>query len=89
MIFGDEDRRVDPDHSHRMLLMLETFGKQHESLEVKGMGHGYTRAEGVIVARAMRRFLSQYLFPDAPIPPDPEVEGARDAAFLPEIRLER
>jgi dipeptidyl aminopeptidase/acylaminoacyl peptidase len=60
-VFGTEDRRVDPDHSHRMMLMLELYGKAFDSLEVKGMAHGTTRREGIIVARAIRRYISQYL----------------------------
>jgi dipeptidyl aminopeptidase/acylaminoacyl peptidase len=62
-VFGSEDRRVDPDHSHRMMLMLDLYGKEFESLEVEGMAHGPSRREGIIIARAMRRFVSKYLEP--------------------------
>lgn len=36
VVYGTDDRRVDPDHSHRMVLMLELYGKKHETLEIEG-----------------------------------------------------
>jgi len=71
LIYGTEDRRVDPDHSHRMLLMLETYGKEHESMEIEGMGHGLTRDQWVEVVRRMRRFLTSYLLPGETFREDP------------------
>ncbi len=71
VIFGSDDRRVDPDHSHRMVMMFELYGKQHETLEIEGMEHGYERDEGIIVYRAVRRFLTAYLMPESPYRPDP------------------
>ena len=47
MIYGTEDRRVDPDHSHRMLLMLETYGKEHDSLAIEKMRHSPRRLEWI------------------------------------------
>lgn len=63
VIYGTEDRRVDPDHSHRLLLMLETLGKEYESLEVKGAAHSPTKREWEFISVALRRFLTRYLFP--------------------------
>lgn len=71
IIYGTFDRRVDPDHSHRMLLMLELYGREHQALEIEGAGHSLDRDEGVIHARAIRRFLSGYLMPGEPYRPDP------------------
>ena len=72
IIYGTADRRVDPDHAHRMLLMLELFGREHESLEIEGAEHWLTRDEAVINARTIRRFLSTYLMPGAPFERDPK-----------------
>jgi len=63
IVYGTADRRVDQDHSHRMLLMLETYGKEHESMEIEGMQHGYTRDEWIDIARAVRRYLTTHLLP--------------------------
>jgi len=71
VIYGTEDQRVDPDHSHRLLLMLETFGKEHESLEVKGAAHSPTEEEWELISVALRRFLTRYLFPSAEFVTDP------------------
>jgi dipeptidyl aminopeptidase/acylaminoacyl peptidase len=80
VIYGTEDRRVDPDHSHRLLLMLETLGKEHESLEVKGAGHSPTKREWELISIALRRFLTRYLFPsmDFVADPIPEADGSRE-----------
>ena len=72
VIHGTEDRRVDPDHSHRLLLMLETLGKEHESFELEGAGHGFDAWEWVVVSRSLRRYLAKHLFPSRPFVPDPE-----------------
>lgn len=71
VIYGTEDRRVDPDHSHRLLLMLETLGKQHETLEVQGAAHSFSEAQWIVVAPAVRRFLTEHLLPDRPFVADP------------------
>lgn len=89
VIFGTEDRRVDPDHSHRVLLMLETLGKPVEVLEVEEMAHGYSRTELVIVARSMRRFLTRYLQPDSPYIADPETATESEAEFQPRYIIDR
>lgn len=73
IVFGSADRRVDPDHSHRMLLMLELYGMDHEFLELKGAGHSPRRAEAIIYLRAVRRFLSEHLRSDLEFRPDPGI----------------
>ena len=80
VVYGTDDRRVDPDHSHRLLLMLETLGKEHQSLEVQGGRHGFTTREWIIVAPALRRFLTRHLFPSHRFEPDPEAR--MDSKFL-------
>jgi len=87
-IFGTEDRRVDPDHSHRMMLMLDLYDKEFESLEVKGMAHGPSRREGIIIARAMRRYVSKYLEPAQPYEPDPTTEAEESIDFIEAPRVE-
>jgi dipeptidyl aminopeptidase/acylaminoacyl peptidase len=76
VIYGTEDHRVDPDHSHRLLLMLETLGKEHESLEVKGAAHSPTKKEWELISIALRRFLTRYLFPSREFVDDPIPEAA-------------
>jgi dienelactone hydrolase len=71
VIYGTKDQRVDPDHSHRLILMLETFGKEHDALELEGAGHSPTRREWVICARALRRFLTKHLLPGQSFVEDP------------------
>lgn len=71
MIYGTADRRVDPDHAHRMLLMLELHDKPHESLEIEGAEHSPNRDEWIIYARAVRRFMSAHLDPGKAFEPDP------------------
>lgn len=72
--YATKDRRVDPDNSHRMLLMLELHGKPHEYLELKGGTHHSTPDELIVFVRAARRFLSEHLMPEGAHEPDP---GAR------------
>lgn len=78
VIYGTEDRRVDPDHSHRLLLMLETLGKEYESLEVKGAAHSPTKREWVLISIALRRFLTRHLFPSTEFVGDP-IPGPSDS----------
>jgi dipeptidyl aminopeptidase/acylaminoacyl peptidase len=81
VIYGTEDRRVDPDHSHRLLLMLETHGKEHESLEVRGAAHSPTKKEWELVSIALRRFLTRYLFPSTEFVGDPIPEASDSPSF--------
>jgi dipeptidyl aminopeptidase/acylaminoacyl peptidase len=71
VVYGTADRRVDPDHAHRMLLMLELYGKPHESLEIDEGEHGFDRYGSIAVWRTVRRFLSRHLEPELPFEPDP------------------
>jgi acetyl esterase/lipase len=71
IVFGTDDRRVDPDHAHRMALMLGLHGKSHETLEIEDMDHGGDRDDLVVILRAMRRFLTTHLMPDGAFVPDP------------------
>jgi dienelactone hydrolase len=84
VVYGTEDRRVDPDHSHRLLLMLETLGKEHESLELEGAEHSFSTREWIIFSRAVRRYLTRYLFPGEEFVPDPGVD-AHDIYELPTL----
>lgn len=63
VVYGTEDRRVDPDHAHRLILMLELYGKEHQEITVQGAEHSFDRAEFIVVARALRRFLTTHLMP--------------------------
>jgi len=87
VIYGTEDHRVDSDHSHRLLLMLETLGKEHESLEVKGAAHSPTKREWELISIALRRFLTRYLFPSVEFVSDPipAVGGTPDFSDLPTV----
>jgi dipeptidyl aminopeptidase/acylaminoacyl peptidase len=76
VIYGTEDRRVDPDHSHRLLLMLETLGKEHQSLEVKGAAHSPTKKEWELISIALRRFLTRYLLPSIDFVGDPNPKAS-------------
>ncbi len=73
--YGTEDRRVDPDHAHRLLLMLETHGKAHRSLEIRGAAHSPSQREWVIWLRALRRFLTENLYAPGEFVPDPQLES--------------
>jgi len=77
VIQGTADRRVDPDHAHRLVLMLELLGKDVELLEIEEGEHGFDRDEWVIVARAIRRFLTRHLTPESRFEPDPRFVLAR------------
>jgi len=84
VVYGTEDHRVDPDHSHRLLLMLELFGKEYESLEVRGAEHSPTNREWELIAVALRRFLTRYLFPGEEFVKDPiSTEGGASDAISP------
>jgi dienelactone hydrolase len=89
MIYGTRDRRVDPDHAHRMMLMLELFGKDFDSLEIDGMRHSPGRLEWIIVMRAIRRNLTRHLMPGIEFAADPEIEVDRTVDFDPRLRFER
>ncbi len=64
IIYGSEDQRVDPDHSHRLMLMMDVFQKSYESSEVVGAAHSFTWLESQSVYPRLRRFLAKHLMPD-------------------------
>jgi len=76
-IQGTDDRRVDPDHAHRLALMFELYGKPFEMLEIDGGEHSFDRDEWVIVARSVRRFLSTHLMPGQAFLADPRTSHDR------------
>ncbi len=76
VVFGTADRRVDPEHAHRLLLMLEAQGGRFEELEIRDGAHSPTPRERTLVARRLRHFLTRQLHPGATVLPDPPVEGA-------------
>jgi dipeptidyl aminopeptidase/acylaminoacyl peptidase len=82
---GTRDWRVHPDQSHRLILMLETFGKPHETFEIVGAGHFLDSREWVGYLRTLRRFLTQHLLPGTPFRPDPIPE--QGPAWIVPIRL--
>ncbi|MCH7869171.1 MAG: S9 family peptidase [Myxococcales bacterium] len=63
VIYGTKDRRVVPEHAHRLLLMLDLLGKEHEVLEIRGGEHSPDRREWIVITRSIRRYLTRYLFP--------------------------
>ena len=76
VVFGTADRRVDPEHAHRLLLMLEAQGGRFEELEIRDGAHSPTPREWTLIARRLRHFLTRQLHPGATVLPDPPVEGA-------------
>jgi hypothetical protein len=56
--------------------MLETLGKEHQSLEVKGAAHSPTKKEWELISIALRRFLTRYLFPSIDFVGDPAPEAS-------------
>ncbi len=67
IIYGTEDVRVDPDHAHRLMLMMNLLGKKFEAIEVVGAAHSFTDLESQHVFPKMLEFLSKYLMPVDPV----------------------
>jgi dipeptidyl aminopeptidase/acylaminoacyl peptidase len=61
IVYGTEDRRVDPDHAHRLIVMMDLLGKSYEATEVVGAGHSFTYAESQSVWPRLREFLTEHL----------------------------
>jgi dipeptidyl aminopeptidase/acylaminoacyl peptidase len=72
IVYGTRDRRVDPDHSHRLMLMMDVHDKKYEAVEVVGAGHSFTYLEGQAVFARLLEFLKKHLFVD----PESEEMGA-------------
>lgn len=64
VVYGDSDRRVDPDHAHRLLALLRLYGKDYEEIRVKDGHHSFTGDQWSGVLPAVRRFLTRHLMPD-------------------------
>ena len=62
-IYGTADRRVDPDHSVRLILMMELYGKEVEEIAVPGASHSFDREQWIEVAPQMKDFLTRHLMP--------------------------
>lgn len=77
IIQGLDDRRVDPDHAHRMALMFELYDKPFELLEIEGGEHSPDRDEWIIIARTLRRFLTAHLMQETGFAPDPPTRWDR------------
>lgn len=62
LIHGDEDRRVDFEHTRRLSRMLGLAGRPPQLVEVKGAGHGITTAEQrALVYPPLVKFLQDHL----------------------------
>ena len=72
VIYGDKDRRVDPDNAHRLIAMLKLYGKSYEEILVKGGAHSFTDEQWVKVLPQLRKFLTKHLMPGENFVPDSE-----------------
>jgi len=61
IIYGTRDRRVDPEHSHRLMLIMNLFEKDYEAVELRGAGHSPDYREWRSIAKQLRRFLEKHL----------------------------
>lgn len=64
IMYGTHDRRVDPDHSHRLMLMMDVHDKQYEAVEIVGAGHSFSHLQGQAVFARLLEFLKKHLFVD-------------------------
>jgi dipeptidyl aminopeptidase/acylaminoacyl peptidase len=71
IVQGTVDRRVDPDHAHRLVAMLQLRDKPYEAMFVEGAGHGFDADQWPLVAIRLRRFLSRHLRPEVGFRGDP------------------
>jgi dipeptidyl aminopeptidase/acylaminoacyl peptidase len=71
LVYGDRDRRVDPDHSHRLALMLRLHGLEYEEIIVAKGHHSFTSEQWIEVAPALRRFLTKHMIPEIEFEKDP------------------
>jgi dipeptidyl aminopeptidase/acylaminoacyl peptidase len=80
LVYGDRDRRVDPDHSNRLALMLDLYGKEYEEVIVKGGHHSFDRDQWIDVAPKLRRFLTHHLLPEVAFEDDLPTEPAAESS---------
>lgn len=71
VVYGDADRRVDPDHAHRLLALLALYDKPHREIRIAGGRHSLTRDQWVDLLPRIRAFLTDHLMPEAAFVPDP------------------
>ena len=71
VVYGDADRRVDPDHAFRVAMMLRLYGKEYEEIRVRAGAHSFTRDQWVGVLPPIRRFLTKHLMPEVVFRRDP------------------
>lgn len=84
IIQGTADRRVDPDHAHRLILMLELYGKEYDSMFVKDGEHSFDRDEWILVVRKLRHFLTTHLQPGVAFRQDPETASESRDSVMPD-----
>ena len=65
VVYGDRDRRVDPDHAHRIVVMLSLYGKEYEEIRVKGGRHAFDRDQWIRTLPKIRDYLAKHLVPSA------------------------
>lgn len=68
MVYGDSDRRVDPDHSERVLALLELYGIPHEEIALRDVGHVFERKDWVSILPDLLDFVERKM---APAPAQP------------------
>ena len=72
VVQGLRDRRVDPDHAHRLIALLELHRKPYKSLFIADAAHSFTRDQAIEVFREVRRFLTTHLQPEGSLVQDAE-----------------
>lgn len=83
VVQGLRDRRVDPDHAHRLIALLELHRKPFESLFIAEAEHSFTREQAIRVYRKVRRFLTSHLQPERAFMRDPETPRERREEIQP------
>ena len=70
MVYGDSDQRVDPDHSERVLALLELYGIPHDEIVLQDVGHAFERKDWVSILPGVLDFIERKLAsPSATAPP--------------------
>ncbi len=72
VVYGDRDVRVDPDHAHRLVAMLQLYGKEYQEIRVKDGRHSFTREQWGGLLPEVRRFLTRHLMPDRRFQREPQ-----------------
>jgi dipeptidyl aminopeptidase/acylaminoacyl peptidase len=61
LIYGQDDRRVDVEHGHRMRVMLELHEKSHEWMLLEGTDHSPDSKQWIRIIVRVARFLREHL----------------------------